>query len=110
MILSKYNQASENEGKDVLDDSTKNQAFDKNSHKDVDGSNNPDYKASKKKVLPDDATSDKSNRNTNQVQDTSNDTNKNPEDNHNQIILPVTNNSEKDTDIQESSQGIGSKN
>ena len=103
---------SQNQGKDALKDSTKNQASEKNIHKDIQGRNRPDYKASKKKVQPDDATSDKCKQNTNQVQDTSNDTNKNTEDNENQIRSPVTNNSKKDTDIQEFTQGskIGSNN
>ena len=52
-------------------------------------------KASNNKILPDDATYNKSNQNANEVQDTSN-----PENNKNQIISP-----EKDNDIQESVQG-----
>ena len=77
MISSKNNQ---NQGKDALKDSTKNQALENNIHKDVEDSNNPDDEAFEKKVLPDDATSDKSNQNINQGQDTLNDTNKNLED------------------------------
>ena len=53
----------------------------------------------KQKILPDDATYNKSNLNANKVQDTSNDTNTNPENDKNQIISP-----EKDKDIQESVQ------
>ena len=62
--------------------------------KDVKDINNLDDKASNNKILSDDATYDKSNQNSNKVQDTSNDTNKNPDDNKNQIISP-----QKDEDI-----------
>ena len=80
--------------------STTNPAPEKEIHKDVEDSNNLEAKASNNKILPDDATYNKSNQNINEVQDTSNDTNKNSENNKNQIISP-----EKDNDIQESTQG-----
>ena len=67
VISSKNNQASENQGKDALNDSTKNQASEKNIHNDLEGSNNKDNKAAKKKVLLDDATSDKSYQKINQA-------------------------------------------
>ena len=68
-ISSKNTQASENRGKDGLKDLSKNHLLEKNSHKDVEGNENPIDEARKKIVLPDGATSDKSNPNTNQGKD-----------------------------------------
>ena len=65
-----------NQCKDALMNSTKNPAPEIVIHKDVEDYNNSDDKASNKLILPDDATSDKSNQNANEVQDTPNDTNK----------------------------------
>ena len=61
----KYNQVSENQGKDALKDSINNKSSGKNNHKDVEGNNNPSDEATKEKVPPDDATSAKSNKKTN---------------------------------------------
>ena len=49
VILSKNNQSSGNQGKDSLKDSTTNQEPEKDIHKDVEDSNNPDDKVSEKK-------------------------------------------------------------
>ena len=86
---------------------TTNPAPEKDIHKDVEESNNSEDKESNNKILPDDATYDKSNQNANEVQDTSSDANKNPKDKKNQIISP-----EKDKDIQEYTHGskMGSNN
>ena len=86
-----------NQDKDDLMNSTTNPEIEKDVHKDVEDSNNLEDKTSNNKILPDDATYDKSNQNAKEVQDTSNNTNKNPEDNKNQIISP-----EKYNDLQES--------
>ena len=77
-----------NQGKDALTNSTTSPTPENDIHKDVEDSNNSYYKVSNNKIIPDDATSDKRYQNVNEVQDTSNDTNKNPEDNKNQITSP----------------------
>ena len=69
-----------NQGKDAAMNSTTNQAPEKDIHEDLEYSNNLEEKASNNKNLTGDSTYDKSNQNTNEVQDISNDTNKNPED------------------------------
>ena len=60
---------SDNLGKDALKDSIKNQALDDNNQKDVDGNNNPSDETTREKLPLDDATSDKSNKKTNQSKD-----------------------------------------
>ena len=55
--------------------STTNPVPAKDVHKDIEDSNNSNDKASNNKILPDDATYNKSKQNANEAQDTSNDTN-----------------------------------